>query len=97
VADEPKWVGEGKGRAGKDVERFGDDVERRSRWTPKRVVSAGLIAVLVVLVLQNTNTASLHLLLFTVSFPLWLLLGGMVVVSFLAGWLFGSHRRRRDD
>ena len=97
MADEPKWVGEGRDRSGRDVERYGNDVERRTRWTPKRVVSLGLVVVLIVLVLQNTSTASLHLLLFTVSFPLWLLLGGMVVVSFLAGWLFGSHRRRRDD
>jgi len=91
VADERRWVGEGG-----EIEKVPHGVDRPSRWTAKRIVSVGLIVVLVVLVLQNTSTASLHLLLFTVSFPLWLLLGGMVVVSFLAGWLFGGHRRRRD-
>ncbi len=89
MADERKWIGEGG-----DIEKSSGAVEPKSRWTAKRVASLTLVVVLVILVLQNTSTASLHLLLFTVSFPLWLLLGGMVVVSFLAGWLFGSHRRR---
>ncbi len=90
MADDRKWIGEGG-----DIEKApGAAVEHKGRWTPKRVASLTLVVILVVLVLQNTSTASLHLLLFTVSFPLWLLLGGMVVGSFLAGWLFGSHRRR---
>ena len=89
MADEPRWIGEGG-----EIEKSSGAIDHQSRWTPKRVASLALVVVLVVLVLQNTSTASLHLLLFTVSFPLWLLLGGMVVVSFLAGWLFGSHRRR---
>jgi uncharacterized integral membrane protein len=90
MADERRWVGEHG-----EVEKVAGDVDHPSRWTTKRVVSLALVAVLVVLILQNTSNANLHLLLFTVSYPLWLVLGGMVVVSFLAGWLFG-HRRRRD-
>ena len=56
----------------------------------------GLVAVLVVLVLQNTNNANLHLLLFTVAYPMWLVLGGIMVVSFLAGWLFGGDAASRS-
>ncbi len=93
MADERKWIGE----SGEIEPSTSRAIDRSSRWTAKRVASLTLVVILVVLVLQNTSTASLHLLLFTVSFPLWLLLGGMVVVSFLAGWLFGSHRRGRRD
>jgi uncharacterized integral membrane protein len=91
VADERRWIGESG-----EIEHVPGGVDHKSRWTAKRVASLTLVVILVILVLQNTSTASLHLLLFTVSFPLWLLLGGMVVVSFLAGWLFGSRRRSRD-
>jgi uncharacterized integral membrane protein len=92
MADEPRWAGESK-----DLEKAGGSLEPKSRWTAKRVVSLSLVAILVVLVLQNTGNADVHLLLFTVSYPLWLVLGGMVVVSFLAGWLFGGHRARQRD
>ena len=93
MADDRKWIGE----SGEIEPSTSRAIDRPSRWTAKRVASMALVVVLVVLVLQNTSTTHLTLLLFQVSFPLWLLLGGMVVVSFLAGWLFGSRRRGRRD
>jgi len=68
------------------------------RFTPRQVVGGVLVAIVVVLVLQNTNNANVHLLLFTASYPMWLVLGGVMAVSFLAGWLFGRSRgARRQD
>jgi hypothetical protein len=81
---------------GKDLERSGGQLDRPSRWTPKRVASLALVAVVLLLVVTNTGSTSVHLLLFSLTFPLWMLLGGIMVVSFLAGWLFGGHRARRD-
>ena len=65
------------------------------RFTPRQVAGGVLVAIVVVLVLQNTNNANVHLLLFTTSYPMWLVLGGVMVVSFLAGWLVGGRRSRR--
>ena len=76
------------------VEKKGNDLEPR-RFTTRQLVGGGLVAIVVVLVLQNTNNANLHLLLFTVAYPLWLVLGGIMVASFLAGWLFGRARGTR--
>jgi uncharacterized integral membrane protein len=67
------------------------------RFTPRQIVGGVLVAVVVVLVLQNTNNANVHLLLFTTSYPMWLVLGGIMVVSFLAGWLIGGRRARRRE
>ena len=78
------------------LERSKGEIEPAPRrFTTKQVVSGGLVAVLAVLVLQNTSNANVHLLLFTASYPMWLVLGGIAGVGFLAGWLFGGRRRRR--
>ena len=86
MTDDSKWL---------DKPSKGD-VEPRSRFTAKQVVSGVLVAALVVLVLQNSNNADVHLLLFTASYPMWLVLGGVAVIGFMAGWLFGGRRRRRS-
>jgi uncharacterized integral membrane protein len=75
--------------------RKGGEVEPRG-FSPKQIVGGVLIAVVAILVLQNTNNADIHLILFTASYPMWLVLGGVMVLSFLAGWLFGGHRRKRS-
>jgi uncharacterized integral membrane protein len=90
--DDRKWIGEDRSPA-----KRGDDHVVHLRFTPRRVVSVALIVVVVVLILQNSNSADVHLLFFTHSSPLWLVIGGTMVVSFLAGWLFGGHRARRED
>jgi uncharacterized integral membrane protein len=78
------------------VRRGGAPAPRR--FTPRQIVGGVLVAIVVVLVLQNTNNADVHLLLFTASYPMWLVLGGIMIVSFLAGWLFGRARgARRQD
>ena len=92
MADDRKWVGEGS--EGSKPSK-GEIEPYRGGLTAKQLVSGGLIAVIVVFVLQNTNSANLHLLLFTTSYPLWMVLGGVASLGFLAGWLFGGRRRRR--
>jgi uncharacterized integral membrane protein len=67
-----------------------------SGFSAKQIIGAVLVVVMVVLVLQNSSNANVHLLLFTASYPMWLVLGGAMVVAFLAGWLFGANRRKRN-
>jgi uncharacterized integral membrane protein len=88
VADDRKWIGEGDS---------GGELERRHRWTAKQITSLVILAVLVVFVLQNAHTADVTLFVTTFSFPMWFVLGGTVIVSFLAGWLFAGRRRSRHD
>ena len=86
MADDPQWL---------DKTSKGD-VEPPGRFTTKQIVGGVLVAVLVVLVLQNSSNANVHLLLFTASYPMWLVLGGVALVGFMAGWLFGGRKRRRS-
>jgi uncharacterized integral membrane protein len=81
-------------RGGVEKKGDGKDLEPR-RFTTRQLVGGGLVAVVVVLVLQNTNNANVHLLLFTAAYPMWLVLGGVTIVSFMAGWLFGRARGAR--
>jgi uncharacterized integral membrane protein len=89
---ERKWIGEDRTPATREE---GHVVHLR--FTPRRVVSVVLIAVVVVLILQNSTSADVHLLLFDHSAPLWLVIAGTMILSFLAGWLFGGRRARRSD
>lgn len=62
----------------------------------KQIGGAILAFVLVVFVLQNTDSTSITLLVFDVTFPLWLVLAGTILLSIGIGYLLGSRGRRRD-
>lgn len=67
------------------------------RYRPSgKVIGAGIAGlVLLVFVLQNTQTTTITMLLFDVSFPLWLVLAGTIVISAAIGYVLGSRSRRR--
>ncbi len=50
-----------------------------------------------VLILQNTNDAQVHLLFWDVTAGLWILLIGAVLLGMLLGWLLPKLRRGRRD
>jgi uncharacterized integral membrane protein len=72
------------------------------RISPKLVLGIVLAALLVILILQNTNDTRVDLLFWNVTAGLWTLLLGAVVLGMLLGWLLPKLRRgdraeRRDD
>ena len=88
MADDRRWE-TGSAHEGRDGSRDG------FRPSPRQVV-AGLVGVaLVVFVLQNTDTTSVTLFLFDVSFPLWLVLAGTILLSFGIGYVAGGRGRSR--
>ncbi len=62
----------------------------------KGQVGAGVLGVLLVaFVLTNAESAEIHLLVTTVSAPLWLVLAVVIIVAFAAGFLVGRQRGSR--
>ncbi len=59
-------------------------------------IGVGLIGLaLLVFVLQNTDSTSITLLVFDVTFPLWLVLAVTIALSVGVGYVMGRSRRRR--
>jgi uncharacterized integral membrane protein len=88
MADDRRWE---TGSAHPD--RRGEDEGFRLSG---RQIGAGIVALLlVVFVLQNTDTTSVTLLVFDVSFPLWLVLAGTILLSLGVGYVLGSRGRSR--
>jgi len=82
--DDRRWVGSDQHEAGAG----------KSGITPKQITGGVLALVLVVFVLQNTDSTSITLLIFDVTFPLWLVLSGTILLSVGIGYLLGSRRRK---
>ncbi len=83
--DDRRWVGPGHDEEGSES----------SGITSKQVTAGVLGLLLLVFVLQNTDSTSITLLVFDVTFPLWLVLAATIVLSIGIGYLLGSRRRRR--
>jgi uncharacterized integral membrane protein len=81
--DDRRWVGE-------EHDEGADD----SGITAKQIVAGVLGLMLVVFVLQNTDSTSITLLLLDVTFPLWLVLAATIALSVGIGYLIGSRRRK---
>ena len=47
--------------------------------------------VLLIFVLQNTDSTSHHLLVFDVTFPLWLVLAATILLSLAVGYVLGGR------
>jgi len=59
-------------------------------------IGAGIIAlVLVIFVLQNTDSTSVTLLVFDLNFPLWMVLAITIALSLGVGYVLGSRGRAR--
>jgi len=84
MADDRRW-------------KSGDERDDRSgvRVSGKQIGTGIVVLLLVVFVLQNTDTTSITLLVFDISFPLWLVLTGTIVLSVGVGYALGSRGRSR--
>lgn len=75
------------------------DVERRSDGEgrgldPKLIAGLVLLAVLLVFVFQNTDSSTIHFLVFDFEAPLWIMLGLTALVGVVIGYLAGRRRYR---
>jgi uncharacterized integral membrane protein len=82
-----------------DVRRWNagtnDDAHDGSGVSGKQIGVGLVVVALVVFVLQNTQTTTITMLLFDVSFPLWLVLAGTILLSVGVGYFIGSRGRSR--
>jgi uncharacterized integral membrane protein len=62
------------------------------RVSAKMIVVGVLVTLLLVVIAQNTDEARLDILMFNVTWPLWLLLTAVALVAFVAGWFSGRTR-----
>lgn len=62
----------------------------------KNVIFIGLIAVMFVFVLQNTQVVEFQFLLWTFSVSRALMLFGTLAIGIVAGWLLGYPGRRQQ-
>ena len=78
----------------------GDSEIDKAGFRPSaKQIGAGIIAlVLVIFVLQNTDSTSVTLLVFDLNFPLWMVLALTIVLSLGVGYVLGSRGKvRRKD
>ena len=62
----------------------------RDRGTAVKWILIGVLLLAVIVVIaQNTDEARLDILMFNVTWPLWLLLTVVALVAFAAGWFSG--------
>jgi uncharacterized integral membrane protein len=64
-------------------------------WTPNRIVTAVIAALLLVFIFENTRRTKIRLLIPEVTMPLWLALLATAVLGALCGMLF-SHTLARS-
>jgi uncharacterized integral membrane protein len=86
AGDDRRWDA---GRSDVDHEGF--------RPSGKQIGAAVILVALIIFVLQNTDTTSVTLLIFDVTFPLWLILAGTIVLSMGVGYVLGSRGRTRKQ
>ena len=77
-----------------DVHKPGGSERSGFSPTPKQIAAAVLAVLLLVFVLQNTDSAQVNVLVFDVEAPLWLVLAVTIVVSVLIGILIGTRRAK---
>jgi uncharacterized integral membrane protein len=64
--------------------------------TPRLVLAIVLGVVLLAFVVANWQSVEVHLLVTTVTAPLWLVLAVVIVLAFAAGLLVGRRRKNPD-
>jgi uncharacterized integral membrane protein len=71
-------------------------VERTGKargFSLKAVLIGALVVALLIVIAQNTDEARLDILMFHVTWPLWVLLTAVALIAFVAGWFSGRTRR----
>jgi uncharacterized integral membrane protein len=72
-----------------------EGAQRRSPWTPKRIVLGVIAAYVLILVLANRNAVAVNFVFFKTEASLFVVLLLAIGLGFLAGWLFDDVRDRR--
>ena len=70
-------------------------VERTGRdrvLSAKAILIGALVVALLIVIAQNTDEARLDILMFHVTWPLWVLLTAVALIAFVAGWFTGRMR-----
>ena len=70
-------------------------VERREGVSPKLLVAAGIVILLMLFALQNTDRTHIDFVFLDGDFPLWVILAVGAVLGFGAGWFLSAARGRR--
>jgi uncharacterized integral membrane protein len=65
------------------------------RPSAKQIGAGAIVVALIVFVLQNTDSTPVTLLVFDVTFPLWLMLAATIVLSLGVGYVLGSRGKTR--
>jgi uncharacterized integral membrane protein len=84
-----------QGEPSKPTSRERGWVERREGVNPKLLMVAGILILLMLFALQNTDRTHLDFLFLDGDFPLWVILAVGAVLGFAAGWFVSAARRRR--
>lgn len=73
----------------------GDWVEKREGPSPKIIVAAIAVILLVIFALQNSDEAGIDFLFLNGRYPLWLVIAVSAVLGFVIGWAVGRAGGRR--
>jgi uncharacterized integral membrane protein len=76
--------------------RRADDVGRGQKMSPRHIVALVLVALLVIIAVQNLDDQSLSILFWDVTMPLVVLIALFGVGGFLVGWLIRGRREKRE-
>lgn len=72
-----------------------ETVQKKSPWTPRRIVLGVLVAYVIVVVLANRNQVAVNFVFFKTEASLFVVLLLAIALGFVAGWLFDDLRERR--
>jgi uncharacterized integral membrane protein len=81
-----------------DQRARGDWVERREGPSGKLIALGVVALLLLVFVIQNTEKADVHVLLWNAVLPIWLVIVIAALLGLAAGWILGrvGRKRRRE-
>jgi uncharacterized integral membrane protein len=69
--------------------------DRKSAWTPRRIVLGVVAAYVLIVVLANRNSVDVNFVFFKTSASLFVVLLLAIAFGFVVGWLFDDIRERR--
>ena len=69
--------------------------QRKSPWTPRRIILGVIALYALVVVLANRNQVAVNFVFFKTEASLFVVLMLAIALGFVAGWLFDDLRERR--
>lgn len=69
--------------------------ERKSPWTPRRIILLVVVVYGLILVIANRNNVAVNFVFFKTEASLFVVLILAIAVGFVVGWLFDDLRERR--